>query len=280
MLLITGSEGQLGSELKRLYSLKEAYFATRNSLDITNINVLQKFMEEHSITGIINCAAYTAVDKAETDQENCFNVNSYGVANLSKTSNAFNIPLLHISTDYVFSGNNFLPYKETDAVDPKSIYATSKVKGEEAFFKYAKSGVILRTSWLYSEFGSNFLKTILKLGKERDNLDIISDQIGTPTYAYDLANIIYKIMPSLAKEEKEIYHFSNEGIASWYDFAYEIISMKQIDCNVRAIETKDYPLPAKRPSYSVLNKTKIKEKFNIETRHWKEALSECIKRIS
>lgn len=280
MFLITGSLGQLGSELSRVYSKKEAYFTDHTSLDISDINTIRKFMDQNPVKGIINCAAYTNVDKAETERDICFKVNVDGVANLSKIANEFSIPLLHISTDYVFSGSSSIPYKENDSVDPKSIYAQSKEQGEKEFFKYAKYGIILRSSWIYSEFRSNFLKTIIKLGKEKDSLDIVYDQISTPTYAYDLARAIKQIMPEIKKYEKEIYHFSNEGVASWYDFAREIIDLNNMDCRVMPIETKDYPLPAQRPCYSVLNKSKIKDQFSIEIRHWKEALSECIKRIS
>ena len=280
MLLITGSNGQLGSELNRIYPRTEAYFASHNEFDITHIGAIEEFIQKYNISGIINCAAYTAVDKAETDQDLCFKVNVEGVANLARIASQLDIAMIHISTDYVFSGTNFLPYKETDKIDPKSIYGTSKAKGEEAFLKYANQGIVIRTSWLYSEFGSNFLKTILKLGNERPELNIIFDQIGTPTYAYDLAKALHKIMPEIKKSEKEIYHFSNEGIASWYDFAYEIINLQKLNCIINPIETKDYPLPAKRPLYSVLNKAKIKEKYDIKIRHWKEALSECIQNIS
>jgi len=280
MFLITGSQGQLGSALRKIYSSKEAHFMDRSSLDISDIKVIEKFIKENSITGIINCAAYTAVDKAETEQDLCFRTNIDGITNLSQASCKFDIPIIHISTDYVFGGTSFLPYKETDPLNPQSIYGTSKAKGEESFFKYAKSGIILRTSWLYSEFGSNFFKTIVKLANDKDDINVIFDQISTPTYADDLAKVIYKVMPKITNGEKEIYHFSNEGVASWYDFAYEIVAMKKIDCKVKPIESKDYPLPAKRPFYSVLNKTKIKEKFNIDIRHWKEALSECIKKTS
>ncbi|MCH9753301.1 MAG: dTDP-4-dehydrorhamnose reductase [Alphaproteobacteria bacterium] len=280
MLLITGSSGQLGSELKKFYSSEDTFFTTHSSLNISDISVVRQFCKDHAITAIINCAAYTAVDDAESNRDACFQVNAEGVSNLSKISSEFNIPLVHISTDYVFNGNNSIPYKESDKIDPKSVYALSKLKGEEAFLKYAKNGIIIRTSWLYSEFGNNFLKTILRLSNERDVLNIVCDQIGTPTYAYDLAKFLHNVLPRISEHTKDIYHFSNEGTASWCDFAREIISLKKLNCDINPIGTKEYPLPAQRPSYSVLSKKKIKEDFDIEIRHWKEALLECIKRIS
>ncbi|MCP4392982.1 MAG: dTDP-4-dehydrorhamnose reductase [Alphaproteobacteria bacterium] len=279
MLLITGSNGQLGSELKKFYNNNEATFVDVDKLDITDLKAVTATVSDN-IKCVINCAAYTAVDKAEEEQDICFKVNTDGVKNLAKVCSDKNIPLIHISTDYVFDGTNHIPYKESDTTNPQSIYGESKAKSEKSFMQYAKTGVILRTSWIYSEYGNNFVKTMINLGNNKDKLNVVFDQIGTPTYAYDLAKAIYEIIALIEKDEKEIYNFSNEGIASWYDFALEIIDQKNINCDVSPIETKDYPTPAKRPHYSVLNKAKIKNRFSISIRHWKEALKECLTNLS
>jgi dTDP-4-dehydrorhamnose reductase len=280
MLLITGSNGQLGFELKRIYSEQDAIFSTQENLPTAHLEKLSLFFEQNTITAIINCAAYTQVDKAESDQENCYALNDRAVENLSQMSAKYQIPLIHISTDYVFNGKNYIPYKEVDETNPSSIYGLSKKSGEDKFLQYAFSGCIIRTSWLYSSHGKNFVKTMMNLGSTKKSISVVCDQVGTPTYAYDLACAIKKILPQIQKNEKEIYHFSNEGVASWYDFAYEIMKLKKLQCKITPIETKDYPTPARRPHYSVLAKNKIKNRFGIEVRHWREGLEECLQKIS
>jgi dTDP-4-dehydrorhamnose reductase len=219
------------------------------------------------------------VDKAEEDKELCFNTNTIGVKNLSQLSAILDVPLIHISTDYVFDGIRNTPYKETDTPIPINYYGETKLQGEKMFLEHAKTGVLIRTSWLYSEFNNNFLKTILNLSKIKKELQVIYDQIGTPTYTRDLTLIIKEIIPKIKKNKKEIYHFSNEGTASWYDFAHEIVTLCKYDCIVQPIKTENYSSKARRPKFSVLDKEKIKNELNIEIRHWKEALKECIKNL-
>jgi dTDP-4-dehydrorhamnose reductase len=280
MLLVTGSNGQLGSELKKFYSDKYAFFVDINELDISDKNAVAEFMSDKDISCVINCAAYTAVDKAEEESDICYKVNADAVEYLAEICAEQCIKLIHISTDYIFDGTNSVPYKEDDARYPLSVYGASKAKSEDAFIKYAPDGLIIRTSWIYSEYGNNFVKTMIKLGDDRDKLTVIYDQIGTPTYAHDLAKAIYEIIPQLKDGEKGVYNFSNEGVCSWYDFAIEIMKQKNINCEVLPIETKDYPTPAKRPHFSLLNKAKIKERFGINIRHWKDALTECLTNLS
>lgn len=280
MLLVTGSNGQLGSEFKKFYSDKEALFVDVNELDITDKNAIKEFILGKDISCVINCAAYTAVDKAEEESDICYKVNADAVEYLAEICAEQNIKLIHISTDYIFDGTNSVPYKEDDSRYPLSVYGASKAKSEDAFIKYAPDGLIIRTSWIYSEYGNNFVKTMIKLGNDRDKLTVIYDQIGTPTYAYDLAKTISEIIPQLKDGEKGVYNFSNEGVCSWYDFAIEIMKQKSINCEILPIETKDYPTPAKRPHYSLLNKAKIKERFDINIRHWKDALTECLTNLS
>jgi dTDP-4-dehydrorhamnose reductase len=280
MLLVTGSNGQLGSELKKFYSDKDAFFVDINELDISDKNAVAEFMSGKDISCVINCAAYTAVDKAEEESDICYKVNADAVEYLAEICAEQCIKLIHISTDYIFDGTNSVPYKEEDARYPLSVYGASKAKSEDAFIKYAPDGLIIRTSWIYSEYGNNFVKTMIKLGDDRDKLTVIYDQIGTPTYAYDLAKTIYEIIPQLKDGENGVYNFSNEGVCSWYDFAIEIMKQKNINCEVLPIETKEYPTPAKRPHFSLLNKAKIKERFGISIRHWKDALTECLTNLS
>lgn len=270
MLLVTGANGQLGNELKPL--LPDAIFTDSDMLDITNSAAVEKFVRENNIDTIINCAAYTAVDRAESEPEQATFVNSIGPNNLAKTG----AKLIHISTDYVFDGKNYRPYVETDPTDPQSVYGKTKHMGEVAVMESATTAIIIRTSWLYSSFGNNFVKTMRRLGDERDSLNVIFDQVGTPTYAADLAAAIVQIIPQIKPGQKEIYHFSNEGVCSWYDFAAEIMKVSGLRCVVNPIMGKDYPLPAPRPFYSVLNKAKIRADFGIEIAHWSDALRRCI----
>ena len=285
-VLITGSNGQLGSEFKELHTEFENIeyiFKDLPELDICDIESLNSFIVNENINAIVNCAAYTAVDKAEENAEIAARVNSTGVCNLVEALNKVNGKLIHISTDYVFDGNNSRPYVESDPVCPVCVYGETKRDGELAVINSKIDGIVIRTSWLYSTFGNNFLKTIFRIGKEKQFLNVISDQIGTPTYARDLAKVCLEIL-SLSHNEKinkngKIYHYSNEGLTSWYDFAVTIMEIAGMDCKVQAIQTKDYPTLAKRPHYSVLNKTKIKEDFNIEIPHWKESLKDCINKF-
>jgi dTDP-4-dehydrorhamnose reductase len=254
------------------------------ALDICNSSELGLYFEKNKINTVINCAAYTAVDKAEEDAEIAEKVNSEGVLNLVSAIEKVDGKLIHISTDYVFDGNSFLPYQESDEVDPIGVYGNTKRSGELAVIKSSIDGIIIRTSWLYSAYGNNFVKTMLRLGNERDELGVIFDQIGTPTNASDLAKTCLDILAYKASEKisskGKIYHFSNEGIASWYDFAVAIMELDKVVCKVKPIETKDYPTLAKRPHFSVLNKTKIKNDFEIEVPYWRDSLAVCISKLN
>ena len=284
-ILVTGANGQLGSEIKVVSKdyLYNFFFTDKDELDITKKEDIEKFIDKNEINLIINCAAYTAVDKAEEEKELADLINHKAVKYLAEISKEKNIPLIHISTDYVFDGKNYRPYIEDDKTNPQSVYGLTKLKGEESFKNSGARGIIIRTSWVYSSFGGNFVKTMLRL-KDRDELNIVFDQVGTPTYARDLAKAILKIVnkyyEKLNNFKAEIFHFSNEGVCSWYDFAKAIFEIKNIDIKINPIETKDYPTPAKRPHYSVLNKNKIKKEFNIEIPYWKESLKNCLKEIN
>jgi len=281
-ILVTGSNGQLGSEVKKLSSKLTEFkfiFTDVKELDITNLNSIEELFEQNKIDFIINCAAYTNVDKAETDYKNAELINVYAVKNLAIISQKQKCPLIHVSTDYVFDGNSKIPYKESDKTNPQSAYGNSKLLGEEEA-KKAYKHIIIRTAWLYSSFGNNFVKTMLRLGKEKDELNVVADQIGSPTYASDLALIILSIIQLSNNDENNfkegIYHFSNEGVCSWQEFASEIMKQKELDCKVNPISSSEFPTPTKRPNYSLLDKTKIKETFNIDVRNWKDALTECL----
>ena len=279
-ILITGSNGQLGSEIKELsknYSYN-FFFTDRNNIDITSKDNIKAFCQTNNINVIINCAAYTAVDKAESDVENADLVNRKAVKKLALVSQELNIKLIHISTDYVFDGKNFKPYCEEFQTNPQGIYGKTKLDGENEMRDInPKDSIIIRTSWVYSSFGNNFVKTMLRLGREKESLGVIFDQVGTPTYARDLAKVILDIIPQIQNEKVEIYNYSNEGVLSWYDFTKEIMRMAKLDCKINPIETFQYPTPAKRPHYSLLNKSKIKSTFNIEITYWKDSLDECLK---
>ena len=285
-ILITGSNGQLGSEIKDLvtnYKNFNFFFKDLPELNICKSEELNTFIVDQNINVVINCAAYTAVDKAEKDEHTAQKVNSEGVLNLVNALKKVNGKLIHISTDYVFDGNHSQPYKESDPVSPVGVYGETKRAGELAVLNSNIDALVIRTSWLYSVYGNNFLKTMLKLGHDKDELGVIFDQVGTPTNASDLAKTCMDILLDKNSENRsmngKIYHYSNEGVASWYDFAKAIMKLGSIDCKVRPIETKDYPTPAKRPHYSVLNKGKIKEDFKIEIPHWRESLKECLNKI-
>ena len=278
-ILVTGSNGQVGSEIKELSSdyTYTFFFSNREELDITDKEAIEKFIKNNKIDMIINCGAYTAVDRAEDEQELADRVNHLATKNLGEVAKEHSLTLIHISTDYVFDGRNFRPYIETDNTNPNGIYGKTKLDGERALQNInPQNSIIIRTSWVYSSFGANFVKTMLRLGKERDSLGVIFDQVGTPTYARDLARTILEILPKIENSDVEIYHYSNEGVLSWYDFAKEIMRMAKLECSINPIETKEYPTPATRPHYSLLNKAKIKEQFNITISFWKDSLDACL----
>ena len=281
-VLVTGSNGQLGSEIKELSSNYNYnfFFTTRDDIDITSKESIKEFCQTNSINVIINCAAYTAVDKAQTDIENADLVNRKAVKKLSIVAKELNIKLIHISTDYVFDGKNFKPYVEEFQTNPQSVYGKTKLDGENEIRDINPlNSIIIRTSWVYSYYGNNFVKTMLRLGKEKEELGVIFDQVGTPTYAKDLAKTILDIIPQIENSKVEIYNYSNEGVLSWYDFAKEIMKMAKLNCKINPIETYQYPTPAKRPHFSLLNKSKIKSKFNLEIPYWKDGLDDCLKRL-
>jgi len=282
-ILVTGSNGQLGSEIRELSSSYTDYsfiFSTRQDLNITNFDDIDLFCTENKINTIINCAAYTAVDKAEEEQDLCNQVNHLAVDQLSKVAKKQNIQLIHISTDYVFNGKNHKAFVETDQTNPINVYGKTKWLGEQAMLKNnPRKSIIIRTSWVYSSFGNNFVKTMLKLAESRDALSIIADQIGTPTYAHDLAKTILEILPEIKNQDTDLFHYSNEGVCSWYDFAFEIFKLSKKNCSVTPIETIDYPTPAARPLFSLMNKSKIKNTFKVEIPHWKTSLNHCLKKI-
>lgn len=284
-ILVTGSDGQLGSELQALAkhcNWARFNFTTINELDITDQQAVSACLEEREYSFLINCSAYTAVDKAETDQEAARKVNATAVATLAKSCNTHGIKTIHISTDYVFDGKNHLPYKEEDAVSPQSVYGHTKLEGETELTALHPQSVVIRTSWLYSTYGHNFVKTILKYGSERDELKVVFDQIGTPTYAADLAECILSIInQSVSKNHfvSGIYHYSNEGVASWYDFAYEIVLLSGLGCKVQPVESHEFPTVAVRPAFSVMNKGKIKRVYGIDIPHWKTSLSRCLSKL-
>lgn len=285
-ILVTGSNGQLGNEIRRISANHENnfrfFFTDVAELDITDLKTVDSFIKENNIKYIINCAAYTAVDKAEDDVDLCYKINRDAVANLGLAATNNNAKVIHISTDYVYDGTANKPYVETDTVNPQSVYGKSKQEGEAELLKACADSIIIRTAWLYSIFGNNFVKTMIKLGKERETLNVVADQRGTPTYGTDLAKTIVKILDfSEANGFKPgIYHYSNEGATTWYDFTLAIHKEAGINtCKVNPITTEQYPVKATRPKYSVLDKTKIKSTFNLTIPKWEESLNNCIKEL-
>jgi len=282
-ILVTGANGQLGKEIQTLCGNHKAFtffFTDREDLDITKLSEVASFIEVNKISTIINCAAYTAVDLAEDDIKGADLINHQAVKNLGEIVKEKDLKLIHISTDYVFDGNSFKPYLTNDKTKPKSVYGVTKLAGEQALIDLGlKNTIIIRTAWVYSSFGANFVKTMLRLGEERDELGIIYDQIGSPTYAYDLAKVILSILPQINTKEVELYHYTNEGVCSWYDFAKAIFEIKGVDCNVSAIPSSAYPTKADRPHFSVLNKEKIKKEFAIEIPYWRDSLEACIEKL-
>ena len=280
-ILITGCNGQLGNEMQLLEkeNPQHTYYNTDvEELDITDRQAVEQFVMENQIDGIVNCAAYTAVDKAEDNKEFCATLNSVAPAYLAAAVEKRGGWIIQISTDYVFDGTKHTPYVETDEPCPDSVYGSTKLDGERGVMKSCQKSMIIRTAWLYSTFGNNFVKTMIRLGKEKPELGVIFDQIGTPTYARDLAVCI---MTAINKGiVPGIYHFSNEGVISWYDFTKAIHRIAGITtCHVRPLHTAEYPTPANRPHYSVLDKTKIKQTYGIEVPYWEESLAECVKKL-
>lgn len=280
-ILITGCNGQLGNEMQLLetkYPEHHFFNTDVKELDITNIDAIEAFVNSNNIDGIVNCAAFTAVDKAESSKELCHLLNAEAPGFLASAIAKRNGFFVQISTDYVFNGTNHTPYTEDEATCPNSVYGSTKLQGEQRAMAACKNTMIIRTAWLYSTFGNNFVKTMIRLGKEKEQLGVIFDQIGTPTYAADLATAImaaieHGIIPG-------IYHFSNEGVISWYDFTKAIHRIAGITtCNVKPLHTTEYPTPANRPHYSVLDKTKIKQTYGIEIPYWEESLAKCIAKL-
>ena len=278
-ILITGSHGQLGNEMQQAAARFPAFrfiYTDVEDLDICDKAALDAFVKANDVNVIVNCAAYTAVDKAEDDVELCYKINAEAVRNIGEVAHQNGLKVVHVSTDYVFDGTNYMPYSEDQDVSPNTVYGKSKLAGEQALMETCEQAVILRTAWLYSSFGNNFVKTMIKLGTERDSLNVIFDQIGTPTYAADLGDTILKIL-SHETFSPGMYHFSDEGVCSWYDFTKTIHRIAGITCDVRPIETIDYPARTPRPHYSVLNKAKIKATYGITIPHWEESLERCMK---
>ena len=286
-VLITGSNGQLGSEIKELasdYENLECIFRDLPELDICDTETLTTIISDQHINAVINCAAYTAVDKAEEEEQIAQKVNSEGVLNLVDALKKVDGKLIHISTDYVFDGNHSQPYKESDPVSPIGVYGETKRAGELAVLNSSIDSIVIRTSWLYSVYGNNFVKTMLRLGNQKKSIQVVSDQKGTPTFAKDLAKTCLDILSNAGSTnistKGSLYHYSNEGVTSWYDFAKAIMVISNIDCNIIPIETKDYPTQAVRPLYSVLDKSKITSDFKVTIPHWRDSLTNCIKKIN
>lgn len=289
-ILVTGANGQLGNEMRIVSkgSSDRYIFTDVEELDITNRDAVMNFVKENDIKVVVNCAAYTNVDKAEDDEATAELINAQAVKHLAEACKSNNATLIHISTDYVFGGNEGnTPRTEDEPVNPTGAYGRTKLHGEQAIQEVGCNYLIIRTAWLYSEFGNNFVKTMRRLTSERDKLNVVFDQIGTPTYALDLANVIMRFIEILKKENNYqlstvnsqlfgVYHFSNEGVISWYDFAKEICELSGNECDIQPCHSNEFPSRVKRPSYSVLDKTKIKNKLNITIPHWKESLKKCI----
>ncbi len=281
-ILITGASGQLGSEFKTLSASFAQYnflFTDKEDLPIDDIGAVKFFFEQHNISYCINCAAYTAVDKAETEKETAFLINATAAGNLAAVCKMFNTAFVHISTDYVFDGGGTKPYKETDATNPVNMYGFTKLKGEELVLQQNANAVIIRTSWVYSRFGNNFVKTMLRLMKERESINVVNDQYGCPTYAADLAAAIMHVIETPlfnSGDHPSIFNYSNDGVISWYDFAVAIKELSGSNCLVNAIATSQYPTPAKRPHYSVMDTSLIKNTFGVTIPFWKVSLEKCL----
>ena len=279
-VLVTGASGQLGSEIKDVsnnYNY-EFYFKDSKTLDINDFNKFNKFVVDNAINVIVNCGAYTAVDKAESEPELANNINHLAIKNIADLSKKYYIKLIHISTDYVFDGKSTRPYVETDKPNPKSVYGKTKLDGELAIQNSnPKDSIIIRTSWVYSKFGNNFVKAMLSLAKERNEINVVSDQVGSPTNAADLADVILNIIPLINNTNVELYHFSNKGACSWYEFSIKIFNILNIKINVNPIKTYQYPTIAKRPGNSTLDTKKIQDTFNVGIINWELSLKKSLK---
>lgn len=282
-ILITGSNGQLGNEMQRLgaASANNYIYTDVADLDITDKAAVGRFVADNGIDVIVNCAAYTDVDKAETDSAAALAINCDAVRNLAEAAEANGTTLIHVSTDYVFDGTGCIPLREDDPTAPTGVYGATKLAGEMAIAETGCRALIFRTAWLYSEFGNNFVKTMIRLTSERENLNVVFDQVGSPTYAGDLARTIFDIVENGKYEGNAgIYHFSDEGVCSWYDFACAIAELAgNTECNIAPCHSDEYPSKVKRPNYSVLDKTKIKRTFGTTIPHWRESLEKCMKRL-
>lgn len=280
-ILITGANGQLGTELHEILEREfpgQTLYTDVQELDLTNAKAVDSYVANNEITHIVNCAAYTAVDRAEEEKMLCAAVNTDAVKNIAMAADANGAKIIHISTDYVFDGTNHRPYRESDKVNPISQYGTTKRKGETLLLALAPQAIIIRTAWLYSAHGNNFVKTMLRLADSQPEIKVVCDQIGTPTFARDLARAVVKVLQS-HQWVPGIYHFTDEGAASWYDFAKAIFRIAGKDVKVTPIPTEDYPTPASRPSYSILDRTRIKATYGIEIPHWEEALADCLRQL-
>lgn len=275
-ILVTGSNGQLGQSFRKISANYEHEFVFTDveELDITNEEQIDNYLSNKDLDCLINCAAYTAVDKAENDYDLALLLNTQAPYLLAKYTKKYKIRFIHISTDYVFDGKSSTPYTPQSIPNPKSVYGNTKLQGEKKILRCNKNANIVRTSWLYSEFGNNFVKTMIKLGQTKSSINVVYDQIGTPTYATDLAEAIMKMLDRSSLDN--IYHFSNEGVCSWYDFAKKIMELNKLKCKVMPILSKDYPTAAKRPFYSVLDKSDIKASLHIEIPHWEDSLKKCL----
>jgi dTDP-4-dehydrorhamnose reductase len=281
-ILVTGANGQLGNAIRTLAPKHNDcifHFTDIDTLDICDRVQFPDFVRANGIRYVLNCAAYTAVDKAEDDVETCMRINRDAVRNIGETARAEGLKVIHVSTDYVFDGNAAHPYREDDATRPQSVYGRSKLEGERALQEACPDSVIIRSAWLYSEFGHNFVKTMLRLGREREEVNVVSDQTGTPTYAGDLAAAMLTVAGH-ATFVPGIYHYSGEGVCSWYDFAAKIMAMAGLTCRVRPVTTGEYPTRAFRPAYSVLDKAKIKQVYGVEVPEWETSLRHCIRKLN
>lgn len=281
LILVTGANGQVGKELRQLaaaYPQFQFLFLSREDLPIHHFELVRNFFETSQPAFCINCAAYTAVDKAESEKDLALLVNAESVGVLAAVAKLYNTRFIHISTDYVFDGTATTPYKEDAPVNPVNFYGSTKLKGEEECQQANAAAIIIRTSWVYSAFGNNFVKTMLRLMKERESLNVVNDQLGSPTYAADLANAILQIINS-GNWQPGIYHYSNTGVISWYQFAVAIKELAGLNCTVNPIPTSAYPTPAKRPAYSVFNKEKIQSTYKLHIPDWKDSLKICLTKL-
>lgn len=292
MILITGANGQVGQCFRQAaakWPSQNFVFAGSQDLDVSDRKAVRAYIQAlkpQKLAWVINCAAYTAVDKAESEPDKAHKINALGAKYLAETCAESGIPLIHFSTDYVYHSRQNTPFQETDPVSPKGVYARTKLAGERAALRANPLCMVIRTSWVYSEYGQNFVKTMLRLGRERDSISVVVDQIGSPTYAPDLAAAVLEIISlvetgSVSKEAiSGIWHYSNEGVCSWYDFASAIFELEKLACKVRPIPSKDFPTPAQRPPFSVLDKSKIKAAFGLEIPHWRESLRRCLEKMA